>query len=133
MVDLGEKSASSTATGPEARRYPRSSDFEGRNASVELRDHSAPVFTVPGKPSLRTRRLGVEMVDMNPTGIGILLDVPLPVGTFVGVAGELFAEGSWSRFVGRARVAHCRILPDARFRVGLNFLQVQQQELGTKN
>jgi len=115
--------------GPQGRRYPRSEDYQAQSVHVEVRDYSAPVFAVSQERSKRTRVIQSRLIDLNQAGLGISTLCPLAVGSIIAVSGEVHNAESCVRFEGRARVAHCRCQADESFRIGLNFLEVKQQDL----
>jgi hypothetical protein len=117
------------ALGPEGRRYPRSEDYQARSVDIEIRDYASPVFADSQERSRRMRTINGTLIDLNQTGLGVKTLCPLAVGSIVLVGGELHSPESCVRIDARARVAHCRCQPDESFRVGLNFLDIKQQDL----
>jgi hypothetical protein len=117
------------ALGPEGRRYPRSEDYQARSVDIEIRDYASPVFAESQERSRRMRTINGTLIDLNQTGLGVKTLCPLAVGSIVLVGGELHSPESCVRIDARARVAHCRCQADESFRVGLNFLDIKQQDL----
>lgn len=117
------------APGPEGRRYPRSEDYQARSVDIEIRDYASPVFAESQERSRRMRTINGTLIDLNQTGLGVKTLCPLAVGSIVLVGGELHSPESCVRIDARARVAHCRCQADESFRVGLNFLDIKQQDL----
>lgn len=117
------------APGIEGRRYPRSADYKTHAVNIEIRDYSAPVFAETQERSRRSRIINSSLIDLNQTGLGVKTLFPLAVGSIVDVSGELHSVDSCVKIDARARVAHCRCQVDDSFRVGLNFLNIKQQEL----
>jgi hypothetical protein len=115
--------------GPEGRRYPRSENYQARGVDIEIRDYASPVFAESQERSRRMRTINGTLIDLNQTGLGVKTLCPLAVGSIVLVGGELHSLESCVRIDARARVAHCRCQVDESFRVGLNFLDIKQQDL----
>jgi hypothetical protein len=121
--------AEPVALGPEGRRYPRSEDYQARGVDIEIRDYASPVFAESQERFRRMRTINGTLIDLNQTGLGVRTLCPLAVGSIVLVSGELHSPESCVRIDARARVAHCRCQADESFRVGLNFLDIKQQDL----
>lgn len=117
------------ALGPEGRRYPRSEDYQATGVDIEIRDYASPVFAESQERSRRMRTINGTLIDLNQTGLGVKTLCPLAVGSIVLVGGDLHSAEACVRIDARARVAHCRCQADESFRVGLNFLDVKQQDL----
>ena len=115
--------------GIEGRRYARSVDYKAHAVNIEIRDYSAPVFAEPQDRSRRSRIINSSLIDLNQTGLGVKTLFPMAVGSIVELSGELHSVESCVRITARARVAHCRCQADDSFRVGLNFLDIKQQDL----
>lgn len=115
--------------GPEGRRNPRSENYQARSVDIEIRDYASPVFAESQERSRRMRTINGTLIDLNQTGLGVKTLCPLAVGSIVLVGGELHSPESCVRIDARARVAHCRCQADESFRVGLNFLDIKQQDL----
>jgi hypothetical protein len=115
--------------GPEGRRYPRSENYQARGVDIEIRDYGSPVFADSQERLRRMRTINGTLIDLNQTGLGVRTLCPLAVGSIVLVHCELHSSESCVRINARARVAHCRCQVDESFRVGLNFLDVKQQDL----
>ena len=115
--------------GIEGRRYPRSGDYKTHAVNIEIRDYSAPVFAEPQDRSRRSRIINGSLIDLNQTGLGVKTLCPMAVGSIVELSGELHSVESCVRINARARVAHCRCQVDDSFRVGLNFIDIKQQDL----
>jgi hypothetical protein len=115
--------------GIEGRRYPRSADYKAHAVNIEIRDYSAPVFADTQDRSRRSRIINGSLIDLNQTGLGVKMLFPMAVGSIVELSGELHSVESCVRITARARVAHCRCQVDDSFRVGLNFIDIKQQDL----
>jgi len=121
--------AYSPGPGIEGRRYPRSEDYKTHAVNIEIRDYATPVFADSPERSRRSRVIHGSLIDLNQTGLGVKTLCPMAVGSIVEVGGELHSVESCVRIEARARVAHCRCQVDDSFRVGLNFLDIKQQDL----
>jgi hypothetical protein len=97
--------------------------------NIEIRDYASPVFADSQERSHRMRTISGTLIDLNQTGLGVRTLYPLAVGSIVLVGAELHSPESCVRIEARARVAHCRCQADESFRIGLNFLDVKQQDL----
>jgi hypothetical protein len=76
------------------------------------------------------RLLGARLVDVSDTGIGVEALTPLPVGTEVGVVGELVGPDGILGVQGRARVEHCESREDGVCRIGFSIDRSALRPLG---
>lgn len=65
------------------------------------------------------RLLGARLVDFSENGLGVETLSPLPVGSTVGISGELHSQDQVLAISGSARVSHCQPRKDGVCRVGL--------------
>ena len=75
------------------------------------------------------RKFAAKLVDVNETGIGVDMFVPLVVGSAVTVAGDLYSSDYSFNIQGKARVVYCRCEKEGMFRVGLAYEQVAYRKI----
>ena len=90
--------------GRNRRRSERREDFQARRLRLDYLG----------------RLLGARLVDFSEHGIGVEALSPLPVGSEVGISGELVGADRALGIEGRVRVAHCRTSADGVSRIGFS-------------
>ncbi len=87
----------------ERRRFGRAQKFRARHLRLDYYG----------------RLLGARLVDFSESGLGVETLSPLPVGSTVGISGELHSHDQVLAISGSARVSHCQPRKDGVCRVGL--------------
>ena len=77
------------------------------------------------------RLLGARLVDFSESGLGVETLSPLPVGSSVGISGELHSQDQVLAISGSARVSHCQPRKDGVCRVGLTLNRSNFGEIDT--
>ena len=75
------------------------------------------------------RKFAAKLVDVNETGLGVEMFVPLVVGSAVTVAGDLYSSDYCLNVQGKARVIYCHCEKEGTFRIGLAYEQVAYHKI----
>ena len=75
------------------------------------------------------RKFAAKLVDVNETGIGVAMFVPLVVGSAVSLAGDLHHSDYSLNIQGKARVVYCHCGKEGAFHIGLAYEQVAYRKI----
>ena len=104
--------------------------IQDRRVSLRRRVDLPPGVTVSSYgESESPRKFAAKLVDVNETGIGVEMFVPLVVGSAVTVAGDLYSSDYCLNVQGKARVIYCHCEKEGAFRIGLAYQQVAYRKI----